>query len=226
MLLVKYSFGGLGANWANPALMAWLFIRLSWPALFDNAPALASPGPGLDTAFRDFLNHTVFAVTGAELPSGYMAMFLGLGNQGIIADRGLPLLVLGTILLTATQANRAWIPGLYLGVYAVLVRLFGALPGGGAVGEGDVLYCLFSGGTLAVAFFVVSDPVTGAKTWPGMFAVSVLAAAGAFLFRYPGGELYGALPAAALVNALLPLIRTLELRGYPGNAWRRWKWMM
>jgi electron transport complex protein RnfD len=155
-----------------------------------------------------------------------MDMFLGLGNGGIIADRGLPLLVLGTILLTATQANRAWIPAVYLGVYAALVRAFGALPGGGGVGEGDVLYCLFSGGTLAAAFFVVSDPVTGAKTWPGMFALSVLAAAGAFLFRYPGGELYGALPAAALGNALGPLVRALELRGFPENAWRRRKCTM
>jgi electron transport complex protein RnfD len=220
MLLVKYSFGGLGANWANPALSAWLFIRLSWPSLFNQDPAAFHSGSGgaLDTAVRDFLNRTVFAVTGAELPSGYVELFLGSQPGGIIADRGLPLLLLGTILLTAAQANRAWIPGLYLGLYALLVRAFGALPGGGALGEGDVLYALFSGGTLAVAFFIVSDPVTGAKTWPGMLLTTALGAVFAFLFRYPGAELYGALPAAALVNALVPLIRALEHRGRAENS--------
>jgi electron transport complex protein RnfD len=220
MLLVKYSFGGLGANWANPALSAWLFIRLSWPSLFDQAPPAFNSGSGgdLDTAVRGFLNRTIFTITGAELPSGYVELFLGSQPGGIIADRGLPLLILGTILLTATQANRAWIPGVYLGLYAALVRLFGALPGGGALGEGDVLYALCSGGTLAAAFFVISDPVTGAKTWPGMLLSSVLGAVFAFLFRYPGAELYGALPAAALVNALVPLIRSLEHRGGAGNS--------
>jgi electron transport complex protein RnfD len=75
-----------------------------------------------------------------------------------------------------------------------------------------MLLCLFSGGTLAAAFLVAADPVTGAKTWPGMVVTAVLGAVFAFLFRYLGGEPYGAIAAAALVNALVPLIRTLEAR--------------
>jgi len=30
IIVVKYSFGGLGSNWLNPALGGWLFIRFSW----------------------------------------------------------------------------------------------------------------------------------------------------------------------------------------------------
>jgi electron transport complex protein RnfD len=209
MLLVKYSFGGLGANWANPALGAWLFIRFSWPSLFSGALPPVPSGGGMDTLLRAFFNRTVFSLTGAELPPGYMELLLGLGHGEIIADRGLPVLILGTILLTAAQVNRAWIPGLYLAVYGLLVRSFGALPGGG-LGEGDVLYCLCSGGTLAAAFLLISDPVTGAKTPLGMLLATTLAAVLAFLFRYPGGELYGALTAAAMTNTLVPLIRTAE----------------
>jgi electron transport complex protein RnfD len=219
MLIIKFSFGGLGANWVNPALGAWLLIRLSWPGLFNDALALSvapvvagDAGGTLDTLVRGFLNKTVFALIRAELPSGYVDLFLGTGTAGIVADRGLPLLVLGTLALSATQANRAWIPAVYLAVYLFLVRVFGALPFGGAVGQGDMLLCLFSGGTLAAAFLVISDPVTGAKTWPGMLICSALAAALTFLFRYVGGELYGAFVAAALVNALIPLVRTLEAR--------------
>jgi electron transport complex protein RnfD len=210
MLLVKYSYGGLGANWMNPALGAWLFIRFSWPALFSAAQPAVSSGGALDTVLRNFLNRTVFTVTGAELPPGYVDLVLGTGNGGIIADRGLPVLILGSILFMAVKINRAWIPGLYLVAYALLVRSFGALSTGGGFGEGDVLLCLCSGGTLAAAFLVVCDPVTGAKTPTGMLLTTISAAFLAFLFRYPGGELYGAFPAAAMSNALVPLIRAAE----------------
>jgi electron transport complex protein RnfD len=213
-LLVKFSFGGLGANWVNPALGAWLFLRLSWPSLFTQGQVFQSGGgSGLDTVIRGFFNRTLFALTGAELPSGYVDLFLGLRGEGIIADRGLPLLILGTMLLSAVQVSRIWIPAVYLGVYVSLVRIFGALPGGGGIGEGDILYSLFSGGTLAAAFFLAADPVTGAKTLPGMLAAAFLSALFAFLFRYPGADHCGAFSAAALVNAVVPLIRKLESRG-------------
>jgi electron transport complex protein RnfD len=221
MLVVKFSFGGLGANWLNPALGAWLFLRLSWPSLFRGAPQALQSGSVLDAALRGFLNRTVFSLTGAELPSGYGDLFLGLGG-GIIADRGLPVLVLGTILLISAQVSRAWASAAYLAVYIFLVRIFGALPGGGDLGEGDMLYALFSGGTLAAAFLLTVDPATGAKTPAGMVGAASLAAILAFLFRYPGAEPYGALPAAALVNALVPLIRRLEGRPpRPAGALRR-----
>lgn len=219
MLLVKFSYGGLGANWVNPALGAWLFLRLSWPGLFSQIQGFSSGGGGgLDDAVRGFFNKTILAFTGAELPSGYVDLFLGLRGDGIIADRGLPLLILGTILLNAVQVSRALIPALYLAVYSLLVWAFGALPGGGGFWEGDIFYCLFSGGTLAAAFFLVSDPVTGAKTFPGRLAAAVLAAFLAFLFRYPGADHCGAFSAAVLVNAVVPIIRMIEGRRNPNPA--------
>jgi electron transport complex protein RnfD len=212
MLLVKFSFGGLGANWVNPALGAWLFLRLSWPALFSRGlhGFQSGGGSGIDAALRGLLNRTVLSLSGAELPSGYIDLFLGMDGE-IIADRGLPLLILGTILLISAQVSRAWIPAAYLAVYALVVRAFGALPAGG-FWEGDILHCLFSGGTLVTAFFLMADPATGAKTPPGTLAAVVLAALLSFLFRYPGADPYGAFPAAALVNAAVPLIRRLESR--------------
>jgi electron transport complex protein RnfD len=212
MLLVKFSFGGLGANWVNPALGAWLFLRISWPALFNQMPQefQGGGGSGMDAAVRGFFNRTLFSFTGAELPAGYVDLFLGLRGEGVIADRGLPVLILGTILLISIKVSRAWIPAVYLGVYAFMVRVFGVFDG--ALGEGDVLYCLFSGGTLAAAFFLAAEPATGAKSTAGMLAASVLSAVLAFLFRYRGADPYGAFPAAALVNAAVPLIRRLESR--------------
>jgi electron transport complex protein RnfD len=34
ILVVKWSFGGLGKYWVNPAAAGWLFVHLSWPAGF------------------------------------------------------------------------------------------------------------------------------------------------------------------------------------------------
>jgi electron transport complex protein RnfD len=241
MLLVKFSFGGLGANWMNPALGAWLFVRFSWPHSFNAAlegspfSALAealgqglrdplgsplgilkinAPAPsfsGIDLAVTGFLNRTVFALTGSELPAGYVSLFFS-PAPGIIADRGIAALFLGTALILASQVIRPWIPAVYLGIYALLIRIFGGIFYGGPPGSGDVLFGLFSGGTLAAAFLLMADPVTGAKSSPGMLAAVFLGALFSFVFRYPGGEPYGAFFAVALVNVLTPLIRILEDR--------------
>ena len=52
ILVVKWSFGGLGANWMNPPLAGWLFVSLSWeqhmgathaPSLLPDALSGATP---------------------------------------------------------------------------------------------------------------------------------------------------------------------------------------
>jgi electron transport complex protein RnfD len=241
VLVVKYGFGGLGANWLNPAAGGWLFLRFSWPAAFREALAgsplsllaesldrgfsnpqgsplglLKIDGAGgqtlvsaFDTAARSFLNNTVFSLSGAELPGGYMDL-LSSPAPGIIADRGLLAFLLGTIIITAARTNRSWIPALYLGIYGIMVRLFGALPYGGGMGNGDLLFGLFSGGTMAGAFILAADPATGAKSNGGIAFAALLGGLLAYLFRYPGGEPYGMISALVLVNGLFPLVRTFE----------------
>ncbi|MDR2101422.1 MAG: RnfABCDGE type electron transport complex subunit D [Treponema sp.] len=240
MAVVKHSFGGLGANWVNPALGGWLFIRLSWPGSFKKAldnslfslletglgdgaahgsplgilkmsapPEFLAAGSPADTVLRNFLNNTIFSLTGTELPGAYIDLFIS-PLSGIIVDRGLGAFLLGTLLITAAQVNRARISLVYLGIYGLLVRLFGALPYGGGPGEGDMLFGLFSGGTMAAAFLLAADPVTGPKSHWGFLIAAALAGVFTYVFRYPGGEPYGAFFAVLLVNALVPLIRDCE----------------
>jgi electron transport complex protein RnfD len=246
LAVIKHSFGGLGTNWLNPALGGWLFIRLGWPAAFSAALQNSSltflteslgkgfldpqgsplgilkingfiPGQW-DSLVTGFLNKTVFSVTGAELPGGYIDLFFFSGS-GIIADRGLLGLLLGTIIITASQVSRFWVPLAYLTVWAFLVRIFGALPFGGDLGNGDILFSLFSGGTLAAAFLLASDPVTSPKSPLGLLFVTSFAAVFGFIFRYWGFEQYGVFFAITLLNTLVPLIRWFERRNlysFPG----------
>jgi electron transport complex protein RnfD len=99
---------------------------------------------------------------------------------------------------------------LFLAVYSALVRIFGALPFGGPLWEGDVIFALLSGGTLAAAFILVTDPATGPKSMPGNAVYICLCALFTFLFRYPGLDPYGVVPAVLLGNALVPVIRRIE----------------
>jgi electron transport complex protein RnfD len=244
MVVVKHSFGGLGANWMNPALGGWLFVRLSWSGVFEKAldnsllsvldagfgdgiaaaqgsplgilklispPGFLAFGSYLDSTLRNFLNNTVFSLTGTELPSAYIDL-LGSPFPGIIADRGLGALLLGTLIIAASQANRMLIPVVYLGVYGFFIYLFGALPYGGGMGEGDILFGFFTGGTMAAAFLLAADPAASPKSWGGIILSSVLAASLSYVFRYPGAEPYGAFFAVLFLNALLPLIRDFESR--------------
>jgi electron transport complex protein RnfD len=239
LVVIKHSFGGLGTNWLNPALGGWLFIRMGWPGAFSAAlrdsslsflvgsmekgfldPQGSPLGilkingavPGhFDTLITAFLNKTVFSVMGAELPGGYIDLF-SLSGSGIIADRGFLGLLLGTIIITASQVSRFWVPLSYLAIWSFLVRVFGALPFGGDLGNGDILFSLFSGGTLAAAFLLAADPVTSPKSPPGLLFATALAALFGFIFRYWGFEQYGVFFAITLLNALVPLIRWFERR--------------
>jgi electron transport complex protein RnfD len=222
MAVVKHSFGGLGANWVNPALGSWLFVRFSWPVAFTNALGDSSlvfltenlSGGFLqasDTFWAPLLNKTIFAFFRAELPPGYIDLF-SYSGPGIIADRGIFGFLLGTILIIAGQASRFWISLCYLGTYCLLVRLFGAMPFGGDFGAGDMLLGLCSGGVLAAAFILAAEPSTGPKSRPVTLAAAALGGALSFVFRYLGFEPYGAFFAVALLNAFVPLFRCFETR--------------
>jgi len=165
----------------------------------------------LEGTVRSILNETVFSFLKIELPSGYLDLFAS-RFPGIIADRGGLMLLAGTIIITAYQVNRAWIPAVFLAVYCLLMRYAGALPFGGSLWNGDILFALFTGGTLAAAFFLAADPATGAKSNIGIFLASAAAGSISFLLRCFGAEPYGAIYAMLFINAVLPLIRIAESR--------------
>jgi len=206
MAVVKYSFGGLGSNWLNPAAGAWLFVRFSWPAAFA-APLEASSFSLLTEQAAVGLHHVNNAITAAS--GGYMGL-LASPFPGIIADRGVGALLVGAIIIMAFRVNRFWIPLVYLAVFGFLTRFAGGLPYGGELWSGDVLFAISSGGTLAAALFLAADPVTGAKSNGCILLVTAVGGALAFFLRFYGAEPYAAVLAAVFINAIIPLVRVFE----------------
>lgn len=239
VVVVKRSFGGLGSNWFNPAVGAWLFVRLCWPASFSSALAssplaqlsgavakglsdhsgspltvlkIAGSKPSaLDGAATTWLNENVLSSLGAELPGGYVDLFIP-SSAGTIADRGLLLLLAATVVLIALNVIRWIVPFVFVAVYLALSFVWGALPYGGDLFSGDMLYALFSGSVALSAFVLVSDPATGAKTKLGTVFVAAVAGAFAYLFRFHGSDPYGALLAVPATNAFTVLFRMGERR--------------
>jgi electron transport complex protein RnfD len=236
--VVKHSFGGLGSNWLNPALGGWLFARLAWPDAFakalagsplsiiaanlsggavHDAPmnmlrmsgAVSAAGSPLDAAVTSFFNNTVFQLTSAELPAGYMDLLFSRA-PGIIADRGLAALLAGSIIIIAFRISCSWSAAVFLAVFGFLVWYLGGLPFEGVLWNGDVLFALLSGGTLVTAFILAADPASGVKSKPGILFTAVSGAILSWVFRFRSFEVYGCFTAIALVNVLTPAVRFFE----------------
>jgi electron transport complex protein RnfD len=241
VLVVKHSFGGLGSNWLNPAAGAWLFLRFTWPSLFDAALAqspftklAASVSKGVvdisgsplavlkiagwkpsavDQQATAWLNDTFFSSLGAELPAGYIDLFAS-PNAGLIADRGLFGLLCATVVLLATRLVRWYLPLVYLGVYIAAARVWGGIPFGGALFSGDMLFALFSGSVVLSAYVLSVDPSTGSKTRGVSAAAAAFAGLLSFWFRFNGGDAFGALLAVPVTNVFVVLLRSVERRFY------------
>jgi len=217
IFVVKFSFGGLGSNWLNPAIGGWLFIRFSWPTAYSNAlensvfsiseMTIASDISYVDNSLTEFLNNYILSVVDVQMPSGYIDL-LNNTNPGIIMDRGLFALLIGTLVITAVGINRGWIPLVFLAVYGFFIRLAGDLTG--ILWNGDLLYGFFSGGTIAAAFIIAAEPSSSAKLLPGVLFSVVLAAVLSWFFRYRCMEYSGCFIALALVNCFMPIIRLAE----------------
>ena len=215
--VIKYSFGGLGANWLNPALGGWLFIRFSWPEAFLSAIEKGSTSiseinisSNLSVVVNSVtaaLYYSVFSFAGVDLPAGYIELLFK-NNSGIVADRGLFFLLIGTVVVTATGINRGWIPPVFLLVYGFLVRLAGDTSG--LLWNGDIIYGFFSGGTILAAFILAAEPASSARTNTGVIFTVVSGAFLSWVFRYRFMEFSGCFIALAMMNCFSPLIRLIE----------------
>lgn len=246
VLVAKRSFGGLGANWFNPALAGWLFVRLSWPAAFDAAmegsgiaildaavrKSLSDPSgspvallkiagvkpSGADAAVADWLNSNLLSRFGAELPSGYLDL-LSSSRPGLVGDRGVGALLAGTIAMIAFGILPAAVPFAFLASYGVASRVWGGLPFGGGLMMGDALYALLTGGSLAAAFFLAGDPATGPKSRAATIMGAAATGAAAFALRFAAGDPFGVILSASLANLAVPFVRIVERKAFylPGR---------
>lgn len=239
MLVVKWSFGGLGANWANPAIAGRVFVFFSFTSAMSTfrlpkallatqgADAIggASPLTFLKTRMVDGLSslevlchagypYSQFAgkVSEALHVSPYVVdAFVG-NVSGCIGEGSALLLLAGGIFLLAKKVITWHIPLVYLGSFALLSWLFGGLAHGGAFAQGEVLLPLCTGGLFLGAFFMATDYVTSPCTHKGEVIFALGCGFFTFLFRN-----FGSMPEAVSVSILIMNIVTPTIDRYVKN---------
>ena len=144
IVLVKCVFGGIGHNFANPAITGRIFLL----AAFTSTVA-GGVWPGAD-AVSSATPLELIGTEGAELPT-LLQMFLG-QRGGAIGETCILALLLGFAYLLIRKVISWQIPVIFMGTVFVLSLLFG--------GFNTALYELLSGGLVLGAVFMATDYAT------------------------------------------------------------------
>jgi electron transport complex protein RnfD len=210
----KMSFGGLGQNPFNPALVGRVFLLISFPVQMTSWPV----AKGFETSYVDaetgatplyFLKHIVKTGDGSvldQLPS-LMDSFIGFMG-GSLGEISAAALILGGIILLCTRVITWHIP---VSIIAT-VALFAAVTGwAGVLPEGMstcsyVGYELLSGGLMLGAFFMATDYVTSPMTAWGKIIFGVGIGFIMMVIRTWGAYPEGMSFAILIMNACVPLL--------------------
>ncbi|MEG2930822.1 MAG: RnfABCDGE type electron transport complex subunit D, partial [Ruthenibacterium sp.] len=141
IVITKMLFGGLGCNFANPALVGRMVLFIGF------AGRMTSYGfPQVSKI--DALASATPLVAGNSATGLSMLLPLLLGTHGgVLGETCAITLILGGVYLIATKTISAAIPLSYIGTVAVLSVVLGQ----------DVVLQLLSGGLLLAAFFMATD---------------------------------------------------------------------
>ena len=142
IVLVKGLFGGLGRNFANPAITGRIFLLLAFTSTV--AGGVLPDGTTGATPLE------LIGKEGAELPT-LLQMFLG-QRGGAIGETCILALLLGFGYLLIRKVISWQIPVIFMGTVFVLSLLFG--------GFTTAVYELLSGGLVLGAVFMATDYAT------------------------------------------------------------------
>ena len=144
IVVVKCLFGGLGHNFANPAITARVFLLVS----FAEVAGGALP-KGADVELVSSATPLELLSTGAEGLPSLMDMFLGV-RGGAVGETCVIALLIGFAYLVIRRVIRWYVPAIFVG--SVFVLYF--VTTGSAV---TALYQIMAGGLFLGAIFVATD---------------------------------------------------------------------
>lgn len=212
----KHLYGGLGQNPFNPAMIGFAICIVSFPSLMSQWPtfdAVTAATP---------LNHLKTSLGLAEGQANIHQILADRAVFGTFAGRGWEWVtggfLIGGIALVALRIVTWHVPVAFLGSLALVS---GGLWLYAPMQFADPLFHLFGGATLLGAFFIATDPVTGANTAKGKLIFGAGIGVLTVLIRIFGGFPDGVAFAVLLMNLCVPLIDILTkppIFGEKGNA--------
>ena len=191
ILFVKCVFGGLGHNFANPAITGRVFMLVAFSQVAGGA------APTIVDVVSSATPLEQLAQGASDLPS-LLDMFLGL-HGGAIGETCILALLIGYVYLVARKVIRWYVPAVF--VATVFVCYLAA--------TGDVmlaLYEILAGGLFLGAIFMATDYVTTPITNQGRVVFALGCGIITFIIRffcsYPEGVSFSIL----IMNLLTPYI--------------------
>jgi electron transport complex protein RnfD len=209
IIAVKQLFGGLGANFVNPALAARAFLLASFPVQMTNWTVMrpvADAATGASAAVDATSGATYLAMIKANPSftpefSDYMALLFG-KIGGCIGEVSAVALLAGGIYLIARRVINWRIPVFYIGTFALLVFIYGRE----GFFTGHVLFEVLNGGLIMGAFFMATDYATSPITQKGKVIFAMGCGLVAYLIRFFGGYPEGVCYSILIMNLFVPLI--------------------
>ena len=187
IIVVKQMFGGLGFNFANPAMTARIVLLVSFAGQMSN---YVSPIDAVTTA-TTLANNT---------PITLKELFFGM-HSGAIGETSSFLLIIGGLYLMLRRVIKPIIPVAFIGTVAIATLIAG----------GDLKLAIFGGGLMLGAIFMATDYVTTPTTDLGKLVFGIGCGLITFVIRQFGALPEGVSYAILLMNILTPHINRLTL---------------
>lgn len=196
IVIVKQLFGGIGNNFANPAIAARIFLLLSFSQPMTTWLQVEG-GRAVQGVYGATPLALISAGDTANLPS-VMEMLLGT-RGGCMGETCAIALILGGVYMIWKKVITPTIPLAFIGGVFVLSLLFGVNP----------VYELLGGGLMLGAFFMATDYATSPITEKGKIIFGLGCALITMVIRvfgsYPEGVSYSIL----LMNIITPHINRM-----------------
>ncbi len=207
VVIGKMAFGGMGLNIFNPAMVGRCFIYITFP--IEMTSNWAKPFWGGTGGFS-LWSAPIDTITGAtplsQLKSGrdisLTDLFIG-NTAGSLGETSAFLIILGAIYIISSK-TASWKLAISCLLGAITASFF--LKTAGVEGALSTLQTLLSGSLLFGAAFVVTEPITGAKTMPGQWvygaSIGVLSVILRQFSNFPEGLMFSVL----LMNSIVPIM--------------------
>lgn len=195
IIFAKQIFGGLGKNFANPAIVARIILSISFPVLMTTWTA---PCAWMNTVPDTVTSATPLADNVAS--ATYWNMFLGI-RGGCIGEVCIMLIICGGLYLIARKIISPVIPISFIGTIVIAAFLAGK----------DPLIWTMSGGVIFAAIFMATDLATCPKTPLGQLIFGIGCGLFTALLRLFSGSPEGVAIAILFMNILAPYIDKLIL---------------
>ncbi|MBN1758066.1 MAG: RnfABCDGE type electron transport complex subunit D [Chitinispirillaceae bacterium] len=226
--VAKMAFGGLGANFINPALAGRAFLMANFPSAMTHfTPTVFGSLSGIDGMssatplgeFRTAMANGSFQAL--DFQDALTNLFTG-NVGGCIGETSALALLLGGVLLLYKRIISLRIPLIYIGVVFLLSWLFNGT--GTLFTSGAIIipfYQILAGGLFLGAFFMATDMVTSPITPKGKIVFAVGCGVLTFVIRKFGGYPEGVSYSILLMNLFVPLIEQYTRPKIYGEVRRR-----